>query len=458
MQKNLLLFIFLLSSTLAFPQTECKVYSPQALAEDMDFFYSKVTPVHPLLFERIYKFKWNRDFTFAKSQLVNDLSIDDFYKILAPLLASLGDASTVIKLPEEDSVQMSRMVFPLSIKIKNDKIFAANFYYQKKKTILEKGEEIAEINGITSEEILKDLRKYVSGNTISVKNITVEENFRTFFAMRYGFYEKYNVLIKRVEKDVTIAMNGIPEKNITMKNTLQEQAKKKPYAFAVDTARDCVIFTIRSFSDTDAFNTFADSVFYLIKEKQIQHLIIDVRNNIGGKNATLDSLMNYIALKPYQQYRKTVVRTSDELKAYYEVNAPEKYAEFKRFPIEKLIVFLGEKVEPHAKDNRFTGDIYVWTNDLTSGMAATFAGVIKKLKRGKIIGTETGGTIVYYGESLYYTLPHTGLKFYVSPKRFMQYGNPDSDRGVIPDYKVADKNNDIELFTYDLMDNNKDKK
>jgi len=46
-------------------------------------------------------------------------------------------------------------------------------------------------------------------------------------------------------------------------------------------------------------------------------------------------------------------------------------------------------------------------------------------------------------------LPNTQLEFYVSPKRFVQFGGTEPDRGVVPDF-VQEK--DPVNFTHQLIE------
>ena len=72
---------------------------------------------------------------------------------------------------------------------------------------------------------------------------------------------------------------------------------------------------------------------------------------------------------------------------------------------------------------------------------------------GSIIGEETGGTISYYGDFWMMQTPNTKIRFHISPKRFIQYGGNDLNRGVIPDYIIEDKKNSVLDFTYDIINN-----
>jgi len=91
---------------------------------------------------------------------------------------------------------------------------------------------------------------------------------------------------------------------------------------------------------------------------------------------------------------------------------------------------------PSNNKLRFAGNLYLLTDKTSSSAAATFAGIFKELKIGVIVGEQTGGTIRYYGDYWDISTPNTTITFGIAPKRFIQYGGTDLDRGVIPDHLV----------------------
>ena len=71
-------------------------------------------------------------------------------------------------------------------------------------------------------------------------------------------------------------------------------------------------------------------------------------------------------------------------------------------------------------------------------MAADFAGVVRHYELGKLIGQETGDTMISYGDSLSYQLPNSQLAGRVSCKKFVMPGATAENalQGVQPHYVV----------------------
>lgn len=86
---------------------------------------------------------------------------------------------------------------------------------------------------------------------------------------------------------------------------------------------------------------------------------------------------------------------------------------------------------------RFNGKVYLLTSAQTFSSAADFAQCFSYYKRGKIIGEETGGLVVSYGDIVSHQLPNTKLPITISSKLYYNVGTKADDwHGAIPDIKV----------------------
>jgi C-terminal processing protease CtpA/Prc len=271
--------------------------------------------------------------------------------------------------------------------------------------------------------------------------------------MVYGFDEDYDLTIKNNQHEIQkMTIPGITSDEF-MHNIKRRPIQNKEYfEFSIHKGKNIAILKIGTFGDLKGFCSFADSAFAEIKNNKVENLVIDVRNNGGGRSIVVDSLMNYITDKEYTQYQKIEVRISQELKERYKERYPNRYDWINSYAINDLLIPESNLTKPQNNNLHFKGNIYLLTNNTSFSAVATFAGVFKELRLGTIIGEETGGTIAYYGDFWYMKTPNTGITFYVSPKHFIQYGGTDYNRGVVPDYLVQDKDDSIMNFTYKLIE------
>ncbi|MCH5222378.1 MAG: hypothetical protein J1F05_08680, partial [Muribaculaceae bacterium] len=95
-------------------------------------------------------------------------------------------------------------------------------------------------------------------------------------------------------------------------------------------------------------------------------------------------------------------------------------------------------IQPRSKeDGHYNGNVYLLTSNQTFSSAASFAWAFKGCKMGKVIGEETGGMNVSYGDILPYSLPISKLTTYIPFKRFWQLRADENDiHGTLPDINV----------------------
>jgi C-terminal processing protease CtpA/Prc len=116
---------------------------------------------------------------------------------------------------------------------------------------------------------------------------------------------------------------------------------------------------------------------------------------------------------------------------------------------------------------RFESRVFVLINGMSISATSGFAALAHHHKRAVFIGEETGGA--YYsdngGDFLKLTLPCTGLRVNIPLRSYTMRvpGYPHLDRGVLPDFEVAPKIEDILKgrdtilqFVLDLLIKNQD--
>ena len=254
--------------------------------------------------------------------------------------------------------------------------------------------------------------------------------------MLFGEHTEYKLLFATTKENTILTIEAVNRTNFfKLKNEFGLQTHQKPYELKFENNNDFAIMKIKTFSDDKSLSHFLDYAFDSIKQNNCRNLIIDVRDNFGGRSNSVDSLLNYLTYDSYSQYSSISLRVSNEVKDYYKERKPDTYNLIADIPIDTLFIFndsLFSKKQVN-KLNFFNGNIYVLINHRTYSAAATFAGVIKNYNLGKIVGQATGGTIRYYGDFMMFRLPNTNIDFFISPKEFVQFGGENFNEGVIPD-------------------------
>ena len=446
------LLILCFSHLFALGQEAYKYYSGDALGEDLVFLSEQLTAIHPKFLNDNFRQHWVKQFDEVKGAITDSLTQKDFYQLVAPLVAAVDDGHTGMSCAVNDRMQYMKnggLSFPFFVDIKGDQLFMSHFCGEDT-TLFSRGDEILQVNGVSAKELITEMRALVGGKHARVKNTLVAYYFRTFIWMLHGFEGAYELDLKTCSGDFRqLQVNGITNQQFQKNLPKSMTSHQKQYALKTDAGKKIAHLKIGSFYDLNGFCAFADSAFQMIAQNQVADLIIDVRGNGGGRSVVVDSLMNYLTDQPYAQYKTIETRVSQPLLDYYSQKYPETYEELKRQAIDFVSTVSGSRKTPHDREHRYSGRLYLLIDDQSYSAAATFAGLFRELKLGTIIGQETKGTIEYYGDFWMHYLPNTQLEFYVSPKRFVQFGGTEPDRGVVPDF-VQEK--DPVNFTHQLIE------
>ncbi len=455
--KKLTLILFCILTISVSGQINYTSYSKTEVEQDLNFAFEKLISIHPIFLDKNEVNHYQTQFSELKKTVKDSMTQNEIYLLLAPFFASLHDGHTGVSVPTDQRVEYTKAggtSFPFFVNIVDDSIYIS-FYCGNDTSLFQNGEQILEINGINATNMVHNMEALISGELPAIKQKEIANNFRFLIWMLYGFEGDYELVIKNNKHEIQkMSVPGVTSAEFMQNIERMPQTNQNYYALDINESKKTAVMKIKSFADLNGFCAFADSAFLKIKESKIQNLVIDIRNNGGGRSIVVDSLMNYLTDKPYSQYKKIEIRISPELKEHYEETYPERLDWINSYAIDDLVVPENNLIKTKNKKERFDGNLFLLTNDATFSAAATFAGVFKDLKLGTIIGEETGGTILYYGDFWYLKTPNSKITFYVSPKRFIQYGGTKYDRGVISEYHVPDKNDSILEFTNKLIEKN----
>lgn len=423
-------------------QHYCPTYFKKAdFEQDIKYLAQKVTLIHPKLLDPAFHATWQASFDSTRLELHDSISFNECFAKMAPLLSKLGDGHTGFIFPYSERIKYMQgggVTMPFTIQVKNNQIFINQLFEDKERNRLP-GTEILSINSIASANILYGIRSLFGAEKKIIADKMVEQYFGPCFWMIFGEQKTYTLLLAKPHSNFTVTLDAISNsKFLELRNKYYPLSKPKDYALNFLENNSFAVMKIQSFADVNGLSSFLKNAFDTIKQNNCSTLIIDVRDNFGGNSASVDSLMNYLTIRKYSQYASIRLRVSNEIINDYKLKKPYYYQLIAGIPIDSLypICSLGDTLclkNPVLKPNSFNGRVFVIIDHHTYSAAATFAGIIKEYKLGKLIGQPTGGTICYYGDFLTFKLPKTEMEFFVSPKEFIQYGNESLNEGVTPD-------------------------
>lgn len=453
MKKYLIAIFFIL--IVGF-QIQAQEYSPTYFSkadfkEDIQFLSQKVMHMHPKLLLPAESSRWSVMIDSIERNLTDSISYNDAYIKVSNSLATLHDSHSDFSFSYTERAKYNAnggVTMPFTVRVINDRLFI-NQYFGDSRTDKIPGAEIFAINSISSGEILRKMR----GLSASVSASGIERYFGSYFWMFWGAKREYRVSLTRNDSIFSITTKGVTSPDFfVLKNKYYPEKVQKKYELTFLDSNSTAILKIKQFADDLA--PFLRHAFDTINYKNSKTLIVDVRDNPGGTSYNVDSLLNYLINKPYTQYSSCALRVSNEVKTYYQEKKPDIYKLIAKLPIDTIYKFCDNELisTPVTPPAFFEGNIFVLINHNTFSAAATFAGVIKFYKLGKIIGQPTGETIHYYANYIKFRLPHLGEEFTVSPGEFVQHGGDMPDQGVIPDILIEDGDYKAEEIVERILD------
>ena len=435
----------LVVSTLAPAQDKFseKLFSPDEL---------RLENIHPNLYANTSKGKFHQAVEELEQDLTEPITRHKFAQKLIPLITCLGDGHTSVYFPQEERnefLNQGGKVFPFEVLIRNNRLFITANYSSN--STLSAFTEIVSINGLTTPELLNRLRPYISAELDFYRDIRIQRAFRSLLWNVLGFSSDYELELLAGGHPVKERIQGITATQFQAA-TAQQLANlaARPYSLYI-TPENLAVIDFRAMINKKSFAQFIDSAFRVIRNENIQYLAVDLRNNGGGNSQLGDMLFNYITDKPYRQVDRMEVKASNEMKAYFRkqrlkwymypllpLAAIHKQARHYVFgkPGKIQVIEMKKLITPKKEPLKFRGITCLLVSHYTFSSANMLAAAFQCYNMGTLIGEETGGVLVAFGDIIPVYLPNTKLPAGCSYKKFV---HPCSDavlRGIRPDVEI----------------------
>jgi hypothetical protein len=418
------------------------------MRQDIDSMVTYLEAAHPNPFYRYPKASFMKDVAHVKSSLHNDLNKVDFYLTTVPLLGKLDDGHTDLHINQYYK-DINPLMLPYNVKLSTQKPFIiVKSAFTGITPQLPQGAEIISINKIGASKIVNDI---VDLNTGENRLFRAEFGATRFYFYLEALYKTngvYHISYKYKGILHRLTLHGQRKSVLDQLANGKTESDKNSganYSLQILNGDSTAIINFKSF-DWDGYKSFIDSAFTIIKQKQVQNLVINLIDDGGGDSDVGDDLFQYILNKPFSQYVKVLEKNSELLKQRlreHHVGKPldgtDKALLAKSNGSLDTVYY--DKISTGNNPLRFNGRVILLVNIETYSSAADFAQCFKFYKRGVIIGEETGGLIKSYGDIVTARLPNSQLELTLSSKLYYDVGATDNDwHGAIPDIKSSPDN------------------
>ena len=389
-------------------------FSVEELQGDFHQLRSVIEDSHPALYVFTGEAAFDSLFETRLGLIDRPMTVDEFYTIVAPVVARIGCGHSRLWMPEGHWSRAPAKFFPLKLTFLSGKAYAVKYY--GKKELLEPGSEIGAINGMPVAEIVATLMEGISGDGFNkgYRMDRLQRRFHLLYARNYGYPDEFRLsyrphrggdLQERVLSPVSLAVIG------------EQSHQKSLLTFEVLEEESVAVLTINNFSyydDNERFRRFTDSAFARIDELKIRDLVLDLRDNDGGDPFTSSYLLSYLAPRQITYFAKLYGQ-------YFSLALPLPQPE-----------------------NRFTGSLYTLTNGRCFSSTGHLCALMKYHNIGTFVGSETGGTYTCNDAVKITTLENSQLQAQIARATFrVEVQGMRRDRGIQPDHIVEPRIEDV---------------
>ncbi|MEL6537177.1 MAG: S41 family peptidase [Bacteroidota bacterium] len=438
--------------------------SQDKLLRDLEILYQGLDQFHSGMYWYTPKDSVDQAFAEARQRIDRDMSVLEFYKIMAPLVGLSREDHTDMYLPDAVAEQVNEegTFLPLVTVFLGKKLYCIQNASDQEGDL--EGKEIEQINGQSPQEFVAELGSMFASDGY-IKPVKYSDlsgfSFAEYLYYYYGKLDSFRVTIGGEE--LTIAPLTIEEiiENLSKRYPDDEEEEEASETLEFKILRDSIAYLgIHTFNNDriseNAVNhnlkKFLDQSFATLQERGISTLMVDVSQNGGGNEGNENLLFSYLG-DNYQKYHKVRAKTQRAVlnNGVDEPISLKTFGWLERTFANRLmpdgsyerrsdlgIGLMAYRKEPSYK---FRGKVYVIISPVTYSGGSEFANMMATRGRATFVGQETGGG--YYGNTSGYsaelTLPHSGimvdlpaLQFVMNVEEKYPFGS-----GVIPDHPVV---------------------
>lgn len=481
------------------------LHSTDQLREDVDAVYSQLQRHHPRLYQYISKNDLDFKFDSLKTSIQQPLTSHDFYEKLAPVLKEVRQGHIGVMPPQIRFTKKDRKIL---MKEKFE-FYDLDFNYMNKKLWVSgsKSDSLligSEVIQIEDEPITALVQKYQTQYASDGFNTTLFDRqmgraFQKLYARDKGFLDSLSVTFKqkdslytrvfrRIPKDSTakktdslkkvndsakVAKLTTAEKFIRKQKAKEKRLKDKIFGFEgsddkytrnfnfINPDSTVAMMKIRGFSNGN-FKKFYKQSFEQLDSLNTPNLILDLRDNGGGRIEEIAYLYRYLAQEDFQFINRSEVTSRVPFMVYAMSNGSPLVLKIVAAVFAPAVVthnlIKTKKVNDtiyykfkYAKTqtpfaNNFNGNLYVLINGNSFSASSILSTNIQAKNLATFVGEETGGAYNGTVAGLFkiYELPNSLIKV-----RFglMQIDAPYKVEldgyGIIPDVPIVPTWDDV---------------
>jgi hypothetical protein len=437
-------------------KTGYEKHSAEKLLEDFKILRASLEEGHSGIYRYTSKDELDRVFDKAAAQLTRSMDAVEFYRVVAPVVAAIKCGHTSVSLPNDlrQEFNAKTLLLPFSIRVIGKRVYVFRDLSGNKDSL--EGSELISINDRPVSQILNVMLAAMpsDGGIETAKRYRLGGwRFGSDLVTLAGLSSPYSLTLRDAQskREHKLTVAGLLQQQLRemLQSRYPQEMPPSPTADLKFMDEGAVaVMRISSFGGVaDAqkkknLQDFYKESFEEVHSKGSKALIIDLRNNGGGRDDLGKLLLSYLVQKPFKYYDDLVLNKLDyDFMKYTGRPGPITGRQIERGADGKYH-FTGH---PNWGINQpgspaFTGKVYILINGGSYSTTSEFLSQAHFHKRAVFIGEESAGG--YYGNSSgmmpRVTLPNTKLALFVPLVTYYMavsgYKHP--ARGIVPDHQV----------------------
>ncbi|RAJ76640.1 peptidase S41-like protein [Chitinophaga dinghuensis] len=431
-----------------------KSLKKDSIIKEFSELYNLTNTIHPGQFMFCSKNEFDKTYLSLKNRIKTDLSLVEYYKLTATLMAKIKDGHTAVDRGQIVALLNDRLVFPFSIyKIKDNYYLDKSSQENKEYT----GCRILKINGKDIHSVVNEIKQYIHLEGRNETGLNTRFSSFPFYYFIYNQTEKFEIeYLDSKNHQLTGTFKGITFKTYT--SIISEKTTPLTTEFKTN---DLAVLKFRSFengyneADRKLAEEQLDHFFTQLDSLKTKNLIIDLRDNGGGSADIANYLFSYLTSAPYYYF--------DFVGAKY--NSTKDWKHYAQYPDNIEEINLNETkfrdglncyTEPDSTDywwfelqrnkaNYYKGKISVLINGGCFSTTGHLLALMREYKIGKFYGEYSQGSNYSNSGGQAFIFPYSKTLVWIPTFQYkMKTPHFINDpKGIKPDVEIQVQPNDL---------------
>ena len=418
------------------------IYSAEALTADLDELKAKILEIHPNPFTYCTENEFHTAFEAAKRDVSQGMGYYEFAGVVGSTLRVLRDSHSLLQY--QSIMQRYKKGRGRVLDIQVVSIGDSIYVKYDKHNLLPRGSKLVQIAEVDAQSVHERISRY---------SLTEGESRSGFIRVTDAIYSNFAGLFVALSDTVElVAIDPITYDTLRIayptrmlggkkKKSLLKQEERDNFELVFIDAGEQQIAHLKvgSFAELGgmAYQRFLKRSFREINSRQSTHLVIDLRDNTGGRSGRVKALMSYISGEEEigvpanmiakqsessdERYRSQIGR----LPRFFLRTLSRKGSDTRKFidmvamPVGAIDTVYFNTQNSREPKHAFKGNKTLLMNGLSGSGSVVFSGIFATKQWGEILGEPCLGPVTgTWGNPVPVQLENTGVAVFIASMRF----------------------------------------